>query len=145
MLLEKCVWAFCLNVCLCIKCTPSAWGGRKRASVPLKLMFHMVVSHCADGGNWTWLLCKNRQCSEPLGSPSRLIYTLKMTLFSTSVQEWSLHGQSQRLCAPMACRNGSCWVSVCAGAPRDSPLPVPEASPLLVWAQLLAWDLQVWS
>lgn len=100
MLLEKCVWTFCLNVCLCSKCTPSAWGGQKRASVPLKLMFQMVVGHCVDGGNWTWLLCKNRQCSEPLGSLSGLIYTLKMTLFSNSVQEWTLRGQSQRAWAP---------------------------------------------
>jgi hypothetical protein len=42
---------------VCVSCTFTA-RGLKRASDPLVLESHMVVSHCVDGGSQTWALCR---------------------------------------------------------------------------------------
>lgn len=46
--LERCIWMFCLHVCLCTTYVTSAHQGQKRVSGPLKLEFQMVVS-CPTG------------------------------------------------------------------------------------------------
>ena len=46
MLKKNCAWMFCLHVCLCTICIPSAQRGQKRPAGPLELEFQMVVSYC---------------------------------------------------------------------------------------------------
>jgi hypothetical protein len=44
-----CVWAFCLYLCICTTCMPSAHGGQKRVSNSLNLESQIYVTWC---GMW---------------------------------------------------------------------------------------------
>lgn len=50
---------FCLHVCMCTLCVPSAFWGHKRSMDPLELESWVVVILYVGDGNWTQLLCKS--------------------------------------------------------------------------------------
>jgi hypothetical protein len=47
-------------------CMPDVCGAQERVLDPLKLELQMVISYPVGTGNQTQVLCKSRQCSEPL-------------------------------------------------------------------------------
>lgn len=61
-----CAYFYNTYMYVCVACVCRAQGDQKKVLGPLELEFQEVVSFYAGAGNWTQILFKSSQCSEPL-------------------------------------------------------------------------------
>lgn len=86
---------------MCTMCVPSAQGGQKKLSDPLKLELWKVVNHSVVVGNSNWVLWKSSKRTDPslLQLPDTILNAvLLFCRLPTSNQFtiWSPHSEAEK-------------------------------------------------